>query len=87
MFSGIEQWLKREDSKEVVSDTLLGCVRVKVQKLKASVKETIDVRPPLVISEYTAPRCYSRLYTRMLPMVDQVLEALERFGSLKLLNR
>lgn len=68
----LEQWLRRNDSKEKRSDDFLGSVEV--QKLKAFVKKTFDAH------------CEVGLYTLKLHFLDHVVDDLERFGSMKLLN-
>lgn len=74
MFSELECWLRRKNSKEIVSDELLRHVRGEVQVLKAMVKETFDV-----LYE-------TSLYTRNFRLPEHITKAVEQFGRLELVN-
>lgn len=75
VLSELEHWLRRKNREEMVSDKFLGSVTVEVRKFKVMVKETFDVH------------CKRGLYAPKFHFLNQVVEALERFGSLmKVLN-
>lgn len=74
MFSELERWLRRKDSKEILSDELLGNVTEEGHKCELLVKELFDVP------------CQAGLYTLKFHMLDPVIEDMDRFGSLELLN-
>lgn len=65
----LERWLIPKDIKEIVSDGVLGYVRVVVQKFKAMVQEKFDAH------------CRTGLYTLKSHFPDHVVEDLNLFGS------